>query len=37
MTFNFTTVFTLASILLVVFGIAALILTAPGAKRPKHQ
>jgi len=37
MTLNFNTVFTLASIFLVISGIVVLILTAPGAKRPKHQ
>lgn len=37
MTLTFTTVFTLASIFLVIAGLVALILTAPGAKRPKQS
>ncbi len=36
MTLNANTVLTLASIFLILSGIVALIITAPGAKRPKH-
>ena len=37
MTFDFTTVFTLASIFILLCGIVALMLTAPGAKRSQHN
>jgi len=36
MTLNFNTVFILMGALVTLFGIVALMLTAPGAKRPKH-
>lgn len=37
MTVDFNTVFIIMSTLVFIFGIVALILTAPGAKRPKQH
>ena len=36
MTLNFNTVFILASVFIMLFALVALILAAPGVKRPKH-
>jgi hypothetical protein len=36
MTFTFTTVFIAVGTVVTLFGIVALLLTAPGAKRPKQ-
>jgi len=36
MILNFNTVFSIAVIVLMIFGVIALILASPGAKRPKH-
>lgn len=37
MTLDFNTVFIIMSTLVFIFGIVALILTTPGAKRPKNN
>lgn len=37
MTLSFNMVFSIAVILLMIFGVIALVLAAPGAKRSKHE